>query len=83
MAHSPAAYDPIKYPLVTKLGLTIIHSDDDSPPGVSGEDIKRVFEERGLTMAWRRWCASGLTCAKNGIYPWDVESFLSGRVNED
>lgn len=74
--------DSERYPKLTSLGLHVVRGGD-SPAGIDPDTLERVFRDRGWYEAWQRWGASGLTCGTNGFYPWDVESFLSGRVNDD
>lgn len=71
-----------EYPRTVKAGIEISPANDQSPPGVSFANLKSNLTRLGLWEAWTRWGA-GITCGANGVYPWDVESFLSGQPNWD
>lgn len=73
---------PSKWPLTTKMGLPIEKARDGSV-GIAHANIVMAFTREGLLEKWNKWACGGLTMGSAGIYPWDVEHFLAGRINDD
>lgn len=69
------------YPRLAKLGLEVHHTEE-SCPFVKHKDLKSNFQINGFWNAWCRW-AVAITTSIHGIYPWDIEAFLSGKPNND
>lgn len=73
-------YQKPTYPLLTAMGIEVIPENKISPAGCRP---MLQLKAAGLYEKWMKWAGDGLTCGMNGVYPEDVERFLSGFPNVD
>lgn len=75
------------YPLCTKFGLRItpgtVTDNGTTPSAIPHEALAERLKATGKWGDWLNWTAGGITAGANGVYPVDVESFLSGIPNYD
>jgi hypothetical protein len=72
--------DRRKFPRLCALGVPV-HREHKGPPGVQWPELAAKLPE-AERQRFERW-AAGITTSINGIFPWDVEDFLAGRVTLD